>query len=289
MSADLFSIANRVMLVTGASSGIGSYVAQGLARAGAARVYITGRRAAQLDSVAQAVPGVLVPLVGDVSTIDGCKALADAFVSAERRLGVQDVKLDLLFNNAGMAVAEGFWGSSASGEQIRDALLQVDDKDWATVFAVNVGSLQWLSAALLPYLIAASVNNGKAEGRGCIINNTSVSAFFVSPQVQGHLYAASKAAAESMSLNLASKFTRLGVRVNSIAPANVPSELNSPDNPRSFISLMKDHIPIGRIGNQDDVVAAVMYLASRAGSYISGNVIKVGVHLLPSRFHLLTG
>ncbi|TBU64497.1 hypothetical protein BD310DRAFT_914759 [Dichomitus squalens] len=309
MSADLFSIANRVMLVTGASSGIGSYVAQGLARAGAARVYITGRRAAQLDSVAQAVPGVLVPLVGDVSTIDGCKALADAFVSAERRLGVQDVKLDLLFNNAGMAVAEGFWGSSASGEQIRDALLQVDDKDWATVFAVNVGSLQvkfctiltrrlllnvgalrqWLSAALLPYLIAASGNNGKAEGRGCITNNTSVSAFFVSPQVQGHLYAASKAAAESMSLNLASKFTRLGVRVNSIAPANVPSELNSPDNPRSFISLMKDHIPIGRIGNQDDVVAVVMYLASRAGSYISGNVIKVGVHLLPSRFHLLTG
>ncbi|EJF65076.1 NAD(P)-binding protein, partial [Dichomitus squalens LYAD-421 SS1] len=289
MSADLFSIANRVMLVTGASSGIGSYVAQGLARAGAARVYITGRRAAQLDSVAQAVPGVLVPLVGDVSTIDGCKALADAFVSAERRLGVQDVKLDLLFNNAGMAVAEGFWGSSASGEQIRDALLQVDDKDWATVFAVNVGSLQWLSAALLPYLIAASGNNGKAEGRGCIINNTSVSAFFVSPQVQGHLYAASKAAAESMSLNLASKFTRLGVRVNSIAPANVPSELNSPDNPRSFISLMKDHIPIGRIGNQDDVVAAVMYLASRAGSYISGNVIKVDVHLLPFRFHLLTG
>ena len=142
MPTDLFSIADRVVLVTGASSGIGSYVAQGLAQAGAARVYITGRRAAQLDAVAQAAPGVLIPLVGDVSTIDGCKALADAFVSAERKAGVEDVKLDLLFNNAGMKAAEGFWAPGASGEQIRDALLQAQDEDWAKVFAVNVGSLQ---------------------------------------------------------------------------------------------------------------------------------------------------
>ena len=89
------------------------------------------------------------------------------------------------------------------------------------------------------------------------------------------MYAASKAAAESVSLNLASKLTRLGVRVNSIAPANVPSELNSPDDPRSFISKERDGIPIGRIGNGEDVVAAVVYLSSRAGSYISGNVVKV--------------
>ena len=107
------------------------------------------------------------------------------------------------------------------------------------------------------------------------MNNTSVSAFFVSPQVQGHLYAASKAAAESVTLNLASKFTRMGVRVNSIAPANVPSEINDPSNPQSFIASMKDVVPIGRIGNEEDVVGAVVYLASRAGSYISGNVIKV--------------
>ena len=121
----------------------------------------------------------------------------------------------------------------------------------------------------------AAKDGGKKEGRGCIVNNTSVSAFYVSPQVQGHLYAASKAAAESVTLNLASKFTRLGVRVNSIAPANVPSEINDPSNPQSFIASMKDVVPIGRIGNEEDVVGAVVYLASRAGSYISGNVIKV--------------
>ena len=128
---------------------------------------------------------------------------------------------------------------------------------------------------MLPYLVNAARDGGKAEGRGCIVNNTSVSAFFVSPQVHGHLYAASKAAAESVTLNLASKFTRLGVRVNSIAPANVPSEINDPDDPNSFIAAMRNVIPIGRIGNEDDMVCAVVYLASRAGSYISGNVIKV--------------
>ncbi|RPD63862.1 NAD(P)-binding protein [Lentinus tigrinus ALCF2SS1-6] len=274
MASDLFSVADRVAVVTGASSGIGSYIAQGLARAGAARVYISGRRAAQLEKVAQAAPGVL-PLVGDVSTIKGCKELADTFVAREKKVGVEAVKLDLLVNNAGMGAQEGDWAYGASVEEIRDALLQASDADWAKVNAVNVGSLQWVSATLLPYLVAAASNGGKREGRGCIVNNTSVSAFFVSPQVKGHLYAASKAAAESMTLNLVSKFTRLGVRVNSIAPANVPSELNSPDDPRSFISAMKDIIPFGRIGNEEDVTGAVIYLASRAGSYISGNVIKL--------------
>ncbi|KAI0329182.1 NAD(P)-binding protein [Cubamyces sp. BRFM 1775] len=276
MSSDLFSVANRVVLVTGASSGIGSYIATGLARAGAARVYIVGRRAAQLSAVSMTGPaGVLAPLVGDVSTIAGCKAIASAFVEQERERGIEEVKLDVLVNNAGMGAREGDWVDGASVEEIKDALLQAPDEAWAKVFAVNVSSIQWLSAALLPYLFNASKDGGKAEGRGCIINNTSVSAFYVSRHATGHLYAASKAAAESVSLNLASKLTRLGVRVNSIAPANVPSELNSPDDPRSFISRLRDDIPVGRIGNEDDVVAAVIYLSSRAGSYISGNVVKL--------------
>ncbi|KAI9068061.1 NAD(P)-binding protein [Trametes sanguinea] len=275
MSANLFSVSNRVALVTGASSGIGSYIAQGLAKAGIARVYIVGRRVAQLVKVAQVAPGVIIPLVGDVSTIAGCKALVEAFVGSERSLQVDDAKLDLLVNNAGMGAQEGDWSDDASAEDIRDALLQARDKDWASVFAVNVASIQWVSAVFLPYLVNASRNGGKAEGRGCIINNTSVSAFYVSPHAKGHLYAASKAAAESVTLNLASKLTRLGVRVNSIAPANVPSEMNSSDDPKSFISKEKDAIPIGRIGSEEDVVGAVIYLSSKAGSYISGNVVKL--------------
>ncbi|KAL7281247.1 NAD(P)-binding protein [Trametes coccinea BRFM310] len=275
MSASSFSVSNRIALVTGASSGIGSYIAHGLAKAGVTRVYIVGRRVAQLVKVAQVAPGVIIPLVGDVSTIAGCKALADAFVGSERSLQVDDAKLDILINNAGIMAQEGDWSDGASVEEIKAALLQARDEDWASVFAVNVASIQWVSAVFLPYLVNASKNGGKAEGRGCIINNTSVSAFYISPHAKGHLYAASKAAAENVTLNLASKLTRLGVRVNSIAPANVPSEMNSPDDPKSFISKEKDAIPVGRVGSEEDVVAAVIYLSSKAGSYISGNVVKL--------------
>lgn len=76
-------------------------------------------------------------------------------------------------------------------------------------------------------------------------------------------------------MNLASKFTRLGVRVNSLAIGNIPSEMNDPNDPTSFIGRMKNLIPIGRVGDPEDAVGAVIYLASRAGSYVSGTVIKV--------------
>jgi len=120
---------------------------------------------------------------------------------------------------------------------------------------------------------AEKTNDGFREGRGSIVNNTSVSALSVAPAAKLHLYSASKAAAESISQNLASKFTRLGVRANSIAIANIPSEMNDPTNPGSFVFQAK--IPIGRVGTEDDAVGAVIYLASRAGSYVSGTVIKV--------------
>ncbi|OCH91781.1 NAD(P)-binding protein [Obba rivulosa] len=292
--SDLFSFSNRVALVTGGGSGLGEFIAKGLATAGAARVYITGRRVHALERVAQAASGKVVPIVGDVSTIDGCKQIADAFVVLEKKAGVKEVQLDLLVNNAGVFANEGLWeDATATAEQIRDALLQASDTDWARVFATNVAaiqasppshtrlpladpSLQWLSAALLPYLVkAAKENDGHTDGRGCVINNTSVSAFYVSPHAKGHLYSASKAAAESVTLNLASKFTRLGVRVNSIAPANLPSEINDPSNPQSFIAKNKDIIPIGRIGKAEDAVGAVLYLATAAGSFVSGTCIKI--------------
>jgi len=276
MAAHLFSVSGRVALISGASSGIGAYIAEGLAEAGCARVYIVGRRENALHSIASKSPSILLPLVGDVSTKTGCLNIAEEFARREKETGVTDVSLDILVNNAGIALREGFWASGSTPEQIRDALLQANDEDWSKEFAVNTASLQWLSAALLPYLVlAAKQNEGFREGRGSIVNNTSVSALYVSQSAQGHLYSASKAAAESITQNLASKFTKLGVRVNSIAPANIPSEMNNPKDPWSFISLVGDRIPIGRLGSPEDAIGAVIYLSSRAGSFISGTVIKL--------------
>jgi len=277
MTSTLFSVAGRVALISGGGSGIGSYIAKGLAEVGASRVYITGRRAASLDNIVKSAPRVIIPIVGDVSSIEGCKKVVDQFVQLEKEAGMVDPSLDLLVNNAGISIAEGTWEEGkASPEGIRDALLQASDKDWSQAFAVNTAAIQWLSAAFLPYLAkAAKTNNGFLEGRGCIISNTSVSGLYVARDAQYHLYSASKAAAESVTQNLASKFTRFGVRVNSIAVANIPSEINDITNPKTFIAQNKDRVPVGRVGNEEDAVAAVLYLASRAGSYVSGTCIKV--------------
>ncbi|KDQ53624.1 hypothetical protein JAAARDRAFT_39309 [Jaapia argillacea MUCL 33604] len=279
--SSLFSVAGRVALISGASSGIGSYIAHGLADHSCARVYIVGRRTAQLQSVASYNPKVLIPIEGDVSTKNGCLKIAETFERLEReKSGVKDgekVGLDILVCNAGVAILEGAWDHfKASPEEVKNALLKLDDEDWATEFAINASAIQWLSAALLPSLAHASqTNSGFRQGRGAIITNTSVSAIYVSPHAQGHLYCASKAAAETITHNLASKFTKHGVRVNSLAIANIPSEMNDPNNENSFISKMKDIMPIGRIGTEEDAVGAVVYLSSRAGSYVSGTTIKL--------------
>ncbi|CAL1707811.1 unnamed protein product [Somion occarium] len=265
------------MLVSGGSSGIGSYAAKGLAEHGAARVYIVGRRADKLEELSKAAPEVLIPIVGDVSTIEGCKNIAAAFVEKEKTAGVaeNDLSLDLLFSNAGVAVGEGSWDfDNTSPERIRDALLRASDQDWAKEFAINSSAMQWLSAALLPYLAkAAQSNDGFREGRGCIVVNTSISAFYISATVPLHMYSASKAAAESISRNLASKFAKLGVRVNTVAIGNIPSELNSIDDPNSFVNQSK--VPIGRLGAGDDIVGTLVYLASKAGSYVAGATITL--------------
>lgn len=277
--AQCFAVADRVALVTGAGSGIGSYIAKGLAEHQCARVYIVGRRETALLSVASSAPGVIILLVGDLSTKEGCVRVAETFVRAERERGVEEgnVALDILVNNAGVMLREGFWDDKqASPEEVRDALLKLGDEDWDLEFAINASSIQWLSAALLPCLVRAAKHaEGFRQGRGAIVNNTSVSALYVSRAAKGHVYSASKAAAESLTRNLASKLTGLGVRVNSIAPANIPSEMNDPADPKSFIALRRQVIPIGRIGDEGDVVGTVVYLCSRAGSYVSGATIKL--------------
>ncbi|KAI0055745.1 NAD(P)-binding protein [Artomyces pyxidatus] len=273
----LFSLKGRVALVTGGGSGIGAYIAHGLVLAGCTRVYITGRRLNSLKETAK-FNSAIIPIQGDVSTRGGCVELTRAFVEQETARGVPElaVQLDILVNNAGVMTNDGTWKDGASAEEVSQALLKASDEDWAKGFAINASSIQWLSAALLPHLVRASKNNnGFKEGRGVVINNTSVSALYVSRDAQGHIYSATKAAAESVTQNLASKFTKLGVRVNSFAPANVPSEINDVNNPESFISKLRDVVPIGRVGNEEDMVGAVVYLASRAGSFVSGVVIKV--------------
>ncbi|KAI0028872.1 hypothetical protein K488DRAFT_73423 [Vararia minispora EC-137] len=269
----LFSLAGRVTLITGGGSGIGSYTAHAFAQAGCTRVYIAGRRFPALAQTAAAYPEVIVPIQGDVSTKAGCLAIARVFEEAEcARLGGDgaQVLLDVLVNNAGVVCDEGSWEAGASAEAVSTALLQASDEDWAQTFAINASAIQWMSAALLPHLARSGA---LSPGHASIINNTS--AVILTPRWPVHVYTASKAAAESLTQNLANKVTPLGVRVNSIAFGPLPSELNDPKDPNSTISRVAERLPVGRVGNEEDAAGAAVYLASRATSFVTGACLKV--------------
>ncbi|KAI0028871.1 hypothetical protein K488DRAFT_73422 [Vararia minispora EC-137] len=271
----LFSLTSRTALITGGGSGIGSYIAHAFAQVGCTRVYITGRRLSALAQTAAAYPEVIVPIQGDVSTKEGSLAIAKAFEEAEHaRLGGGEgtrVVLDVLVNNAGISRGDGFWEAGACAEAVSAALLQASDEDWAQTFAINVSAIQWMSAALLPYLVHSGA---QSPGRASIINNTSVAA--LTARLPAHVYATSKAAAESLTQNLANKLTPLGVRVNSIAFGPLPSEMDNPQNPNSIISRAAGRVPVGRVGNEEDAAGAAVYLASRAGGFVTGACLKVG-------------
>ncbi|KAI0028882.1 hypothetical protein K488DRAFT_89320 [Vararia minispora EC-137] len=270
----LFSLSGRIALVTGGGSGIGSYIAHAFAQVGATRVYVTGRRLPLLAETAAAYPEVIVPIQGDVSTKAGCLAIVKAFEEKERtRLGGGEsaqIVLDVLVNNAGVLGGDVFWAPGAGVEEVSAALLQASDEDWARTFAVNVSAIQWMSAALLPHL----ARSGKqSPGRANIINNTSVAA--ISSRSMMHVYATSKAAAESLTQNLAFKLTSLGVRVNSLAFGPLPSQMNDPKDPDSYINQIAGRVPVGRVGNEGDAAGAAVYLASGAGGFVTAASLRI--------------
>lgn len=107
MASHLFSVSGRVALISGGGSGIGAYIAEGLAHAGCIRVYIIGRWESFLQRIASKSPSILLPFVGvlgDVSTKAGCVKIAEEFARREREVGVASPALDILVNNAGVRV-----------------------------------------------------------------------------------------------------------------------------------------------------------------------------------------
>ncbi|KAI0028881.1 hypothetical protein K488DRAFT_89319 [Vararia minispora EC-137] len=270
----LFSLSGRIALVTGGGSCIGSYIAHAFAQVGATRVYITCRRLPSLTQAAAAYPEVIVPIQGNASTKAGCLAIERAFEDKERaRLGKGEgtqVGLDVLVNNAGVTGGEGVWEAGASVEEVSAALLQASDDNWARTFATNASAIQWMSAALLPHLARSGA---LSPGRSSTINSTSIMA--ISPRSMIHVYAASKAAAESLTQNLAHKLTRLGVRVNSLMFGPLPSEMNNTKDPNSYINRVAELMPIGRVGNEEDAAGAAVYLASAAGSFVTAASLRI--------------
>jgi 2-deoxy-D-gluconate 3-dehydrogenase len=246
MTLDLFSLKGRTALVTGGSRGIGKMIARGFIEQGA-RVYISSRKAEACDATAAELGPDCISLPQDISTVEGVKALVGAYQAREP-------KLDILVNNAGAAWGADFESFPESG--------------WDKVMDLNLKSPFFLTQALHGALKAAASDDQPAK----VINIASIDGIALNP-LETYSYHASKSALIYLTRRLAARLVRDRILVTAIAPGAFASEMNRAA--RDHADTVSKYVPLGRIGRDEDMAAAAIYLASRAGDYVVGVTIPV--------------
>jgi len=245
---DLFDVADKVVLVTGGSRGIGEMIARGFVKGGA-KVYISSRKKDACEALAATLSheGTCIALPADLSTEAECQRLANDVASRESRL-------DVLINNAGAT-----WGAP---------MAQYDDAAFDKVFAINVKGVFHLTKFLRPLLEAA----GTADSPARVINIGSIDGLRV-PTMDTYAYSSSKAAVHQLTRHLARELAPT-ITVNAIAPGPFESKMM-----KATLEAFRDYIaeaaPLKRIGRPDDMAGTAIFLASRAGAYLTGAVIPV--------------
>jgi NAD(P)-dependent dehydrogenase (short-subunit alcohol dehydrogenase family) len=247
---DSFSLDGKVAIVTGASSGLGVAFATGLADAGA-DIAICARRVERLEDTKRQVEErgrrcIAVP--ADVANPDDCTRVVEETVA---QLG----KVDVLINNAGIGTAV------PATRESPDEFRQVID--------INLNGSYWMAQAC-----------GRAmKGGGSIVNIGSVLGSTTAGLPQA-AYASSKAAIIGLTRDLAQQWTgRKGIRVNALAPGFFASEMTD-QYPDGYLEAMMVRVPAGRKGEAHELVAAAVFLASDAASYITGALLPVDGGLL---------
>ncbi len=255
---DLFSIEGKTAVVTGGSRGIGLMIARGFVEAGA-KVYISARKASECERAAGELSrsGTCIAIPADLSTEAGANGLAAAVAAREPALHV-------LVNNAGTN-----WGAP---------LAEYPDSAWDKVLALNVKGVFHLTRALVP-LLEKGVRPGDPAR---VINVGSIDGLRV-PMLETYAYSASKAAVHHLTRALAQRLAPQRITVNAIAPGPFESKMMA-ETLRTFGDMIVAACPLGRIGEPEDMAGVAIYLASRAGAYVTGAVIPVdgGITTRPS-------
>lgn len=247
--SSLLSVAGKVALVTGGSGGIGRMIAETLVAEGV-KTYIVGRNEAALAKAAEelSATGTCIALAGDLSTVEGVRTVAAA-------LAAKEAKLDILVNNAGT---------------MYDApLAEFTEEGWDSVVDLNLKAVFFLTQAMLPLLRAAAT----PEAQASVINIGSIGALRIGPK-ENYSYQAAKAALHHLTGSLGKRLAGQNITVNAIAPGFFPSALTPVDDP-AIVKQMTAAVPRGRLGTPDDIGGTVVFLASRAASFVTGAVIPL--------------
>ncbi len=249
----LFSLKGCSALVTGGSSGIGLMMVEGLLRNGV-QVYMVSRSAERCEAALRALEGLgeCAAIAADV-TDPAARARIVARIEADLPQG-----LDILVNNAGSN-----WGAK---------LADYPDSAFDKLMKTNVSSVFSLTRDLHKSLQSSAKHNGSAR----VINIGSMDGLQV-PIVQGvptFAYSASKAALHHLTRTLAVELGPEGITVNAIAPGFFESKMTK-HVMSEYRQNIEDGCPLGRIGNEQDIVGTLLFLCSRAGTYVNGVVLPV--------------
>jgi len=244
-----FSLNGKVALITGGSRGIGKATALGFARAGA-DVAIAGRKLPDLELVADEIRGLgrkALPVAAHVARLEEIKSLVQ---TVNKEFG----RIDILVNNAGTSPA-------------LSPMLDLEERLWDSIMNLNLKGVIFLSQAVARIM--------KEHDGGTIINVASIAGFRHEPNIG--VYSISKSAIVMATKIMAEEWAKYNIRVNAIAPGHIHTRLGDsifeavPEYKKEFL----DRVPMRRIGDPDEIVGAMIYLASDASSYVTGTTIVV--------------
>lgn len=276
----LFSVRDKNVLVTGGSRGIGLMIARTLAAHGA-NILLTSRDEKACAKAAAYIQRTCSSRVAGSGDLPNCKYIAS---DVSNRQGCKDLadytkhvfngKLDVLVNNAGCS-----WGEEPSRESGRM------NWGWDKVLDLNVKGLFYLTRECIPLLQRPLCDETSDANPGRVINIGSV-AGIVSMESPTHAYDTSKAAVHHLTKKMAADMAKKGITINAIAPGFLETRMSQGlgkwaqnedenDNQTSGLDHVKKNIPLGRMGREEDIAGAVMYLSSRAGAWCTGIILNV--------------
>jgi len=262
----LFSAEGLVAVVTGGGSGLGLIMATALEHNGAT-VYIVGRRKEILEKTAKerAKYGKIIPIQGDVTSRESLLSIVSTI---EARTGY----INLLINNSGIYGPEVHVPSSSSKDikELQKTLWVATPGEFQDTFNINVTAVYFATVAFLELLDKGNKKGGIPGVSSQVITTSSIAGYRRDGALTGIAYATSKAATTHLGKIFANLLSEYRIRSNIIAPGIYPTDMAARFQVGATVPT--NIIPEGRTGTDEDMASLILYLSTRAGAYVNGNV-----------------